>query len=204
MAHAFANHADAAARTLIVCTPAGFERHFARIAAEQAGVAVPDWAMGPLRRSRPSGRRSSARRVMSARRLSPRARKAVLTLHVGVSVALIGVTGSVLIVALRAAGADSAAEAHALYTSAQTLAFALAIPFSLTSLATGIVLGLGTRWGVRHLPLGGGQARAAACDHPHGCARRQAVGAGADRQDRGRPAARARRAGSCRSRVPPT
>lgn len=85
---------------------------------------------------------------MSARRLSPRARKAVLTLHVGVSVALIGITGSVLIVALRAAGADSATEAHALYATAQTLAFALAIPFSLTSLATGIVLGLGTRWGV--------------------------------------------------------
>lgn len=85
---------------------------------------------------------------MSARRLSPRARKAVLTLHVGVSVALIGITGSVLIVALRAARADSATEAHALYATAQTLAFALAIPFSLTSLATGIVLGLGTRWGV--------------------------------------------------------
>jgi hypothetical protein len=48
VAHAFANHGDAGARTLIVCTPAGFERHFARIAAEQAGVAVPDWALGPL------------------------------------------------------------------------------------------------------------------------------------------------------------
>ena len=46
--HTFANHGDAAARMLIVCTPAGFERHFARIAAEQAGVAVPDWALGPL------------------------------------------------------------------------------------------------------------------------------------------------------------
>ena len=141
---------------------------------------------------------------MSSRRLSPRARKAVLALHVGASVALIGVTGSVLIVALRAAGADRASEAHALYTSAQMLAFALAIPFSLTSLATGVVLGLGTRWGVAHLPLGGGQARAAACDHPHRCARRQAFGAGADRPDRGRPAAGAMLAGRCPSRVPPT
>ena len=74
---------------------------------------------------------------MSARRLSPGARKAILTLHVSVSVALIGVTGSVLILALTAAGADGAGDAHALYTSAQTLAFALAIPFSLASLATG-------------------------------------------------------------------
>jgi hypothetical protein len=85
---------------------------------------------------------------MSAKRLSARARKAILTVHVSVSVALIGVTGSVLIVSLRAAGADTSADAHALYTSAQTLAFALAIPFSLTSLATGIALGMGTRWGV--------------------------------------------------------
>jgi hypothetical protein len=85
---------------------------------------------------------------VSSKRLRPGTRKAVLTLHVGVSVALIGVTASVLIVALRGAGADTSADAHALYTSAQTLAFALAIPFSLTSLATGIALGLGTRWGV--------------------------------------------------------
>jgi len=85
---------------------------------------------------------------MTATRLTPRARKAILTLHVSVSVALIGVTGSVLIVALQAGSADRAADAHALYASARTLAFALAIPFSLTSLATGLALGLGTRWGV--------------------------------------------------------
>jgi quercetin dioxygenase-like cupin family protein len=45
--HTFANHGDAEARTLIACTPAGFERYFARIAADQAGVAVPDWALQP-------------------------------------------------------------------------------------------------------------------------------------------------------------
>ena len=36
--HTFANHSGAEARQLIVCTPAGFERYFARIAAEQQGV----------------------------------------------------------------------------------------------------------------------------------------------------------------------
>jgi quercetin dioxygenase-like cupin family protein len=45
--HTFANHSGAEARTLIVCTPAGFERYFARIAAEQQGVDVPDWALQP-------------------------------------------------------------------------------------------------------------------------------------------------------------
>ena len=59
--------------------------------------------------------------VVSPGRLSPRARKAVLTLHVSVSVALIGVTASVLILALTAAGAERAGDAHALYSSAQTL-----------------------------------------------------------------------------------
>jgi quercetin dioxygenase-like cupin family protein len=43
--HALANHSDAPARYLLVCTPAGFERHWARIAAEAAGVEPPQWAL---------------------------------------------------------------------------------------------------------------------------------------------------------------
>jgi quercetin dioxygenase-like cupin family protein len=46
--HAFANRGDAPARFLIACTPAGFERHFARRAAEAEGVAAPAWAMLPI------------------------------------------------------------------------------------------------------------------------------------------------------------
>ena len=46
--HTFANRGDAAARTLIVCTPAGFERYFARIAADQAGIDAPAWARAPI------------------------------------------------------------------------------------------------------------------------------------------------------------
>src|SRR5919106_2489702 len=45
--HALANHADADARYLLVCTPAGLERHFARAAAEAEGVEPPDWALQP-------------------------------------------------------------------------------------------------------------------------------------------------------------
>ncbi len=44
VAHTYANHSDARARALIVCTPAGFERYFARMAAERDGVDPPDWA----------------------------------------------------------------------------------------------------------------------------------------------------------------
>jgi quercetin dioxygenase-like cupin family protein len=43
--HTYANHSDAPARALIVCTPAGFERYFARIAADRDGIEPPDWAL---------------------------------------------------------------------------------------------------------------------------------------------------------------
>ena len=46
--HALANHGDAPARYVLVCTPAGFERHWARIAAEAAGVEPPQWALQPI------------------------------------------------------------------------------------------------------------------------------------------------------------
>ena len=48
VAHTFANRGDAPARILLVCTPAGFERYFARMAAERSGVAPPDWALQPI------------------------------------------------------------------------------------------------------------------------------------------------------------
>ena len=48
VAHALANHSDAPARYLLTCTPAGFERHWARIAAEAAGVEPPQWALQPI------------------------------------------------------------------------------------------------------------------------------------------------------------
>lgn len=43
--HTFANRSGAEARYLLVCTPAGFERYFARMAAEQEGVDPPEWAL---------------------------------------------------------------------------------------------------------------------------------------------------------------
>jgi quercetin dioxygenase-like cupin family protein len=48
VAHTLANHSDAPARYLLICTPAGFERHWARIAAEAAGVEPPQWALQPI------------------------------------------------------------------------------------------------------------------------------------------------------------
>jgi quercetin dioxygenase-like cupin family protein len=46
--HALVNRGRAAARYVLVCTPAGFERHWARRAAESAGVEPPPWALQPI------------------------------------------------------------------------------------------------------------------------------------------------------------
>jgi quercetin dioxygenase-like cupin family protein len=46
--HTLASRGSAPARFVIVCTPAGFEREFARRAAAHAGVDPPPWALGPI------------------------------------------------------------------------------------------------------------------------------------------------------------
>ena len=46
--HTFANLGDAPARQLIICIPAGFERYFARMAAELHGMDPPEWATQPI------------------------------------------------------------------------------------------------------------------------------------------------------------
>jgi quercetin dioxygenase-like cupin family protein len=46
--HTLANQSDADASYLLLCTPSGFERYFARLAAERAGVEPPAWALQPI------------------------------------------------------------------------------------------------------------------------------------------------------------
>ena len=45
--HTFANPSDADARMVLICTPAGFDRYFQRIAAREAGVDPPAEALEP-------------------------------------------------------------------------------------------------------------------------------------------------------------
>ena len=46
--HALTNRSDEPARYVLVCTPAGLERSFARMAAEQAGEEPPEWSLQPI------------------------------------------------------------------------------------------------------------------------------------------------------------
>ena len=48
VAHTLANLSDTAARYVLVRTLAGFERHWARMAAEASGVEPPPWALRPI------------------------------------------------------------------------------------------------------------------------------------------------------------
>src|SRR6476661_386440 len=82
------------------------------------------------------------------RRLRPRTRKLLLTLHVAASVGLLGTDSAVLLLAVEGArGADPAGT----YPAAQLIGSLLLVPLALTALLTGIVLGLLTPWGLlRH------------------------------------------------------
>ncbi len=46
--HTLANRTEAPVRYLLVLTPPGFEREFARRAANEAGVKPPAWALKPI------------------------------------------------------------------------------------------------------------------------------------------------------------
>jgi quercetin dioxygenase-like cupin family protein len=46
--HTLANLAESPARYLLLLTPSGFEREFARRAANETGVKPPDWALQPI------------------------------------------------------------------------------------------------------------------------------------------------------------
>jgi quercetin dioxygenase-like cupin family protein len=46
--HTLANFTETPTRFLLVLTPPGFEREFARRAATQAGIKPPDWALQPI------------------------------------------------------------------------------------------------------------------------------------------------------------
>jgi quercetin dioxygenase-like cupin family protein len=74
VAHTVANLGDAPARYLLLCTPAGFERHFARLAAQATGTDPPSWALAATPPVKTVGRRIGERDdVAAARAIAPAA-----------------------------------------------------------------------------------------------------------------------------------
>jgi hypothetical protein len=84
-------------------------------------------------------------------RLSPTARRAVLTAHIVASVGLLGDSAAVLAINVRAATTGDPVLAASSYELLGMFSVLFGIPLSFASLGTGITLGLGTKWGVlRH------------------------------------------------------
>jgi uncharacterized membrane protein len=80
--------------------------------------------------------------------LSPGARRAVVCVHIVASVGLLGDCAALLATSVRAATTDDPALAAASYELMSLFSMVFGIPLSFASLATGLALGLGTKWGV--------------------------------------------------------
>jgi Predicted integral membrane protein (DUF2269) len=83
---------------------------------------------------------------------SPFLRKLVLTIHIIVSVGLLGDSAGYLAVAIRGAIASDPLIANSSYQMLRMFAFVFGIPLSFAALLTGALLGLGTKWGMFRYP----------------------------------------------------
>jgi hypothetical protein len=84
--------------------------------------------------------------------LSRRARRWVLTAHIIVSVGLLGDSAGFLAIAVRSAMTDDPQLADAGWQMLEMFGMVFGIPLTLASLITGLILGLGSNWGVFRYP----------------------------------------------------
>ena len=84
--------------------------------------------------------------------LSPRTRRTVLTIHIIASVGLLGDVAAVLAVNVRAATTSDPEFAATAYDLLSMFSLIFGIPLSFTALISGVVLGLGSKWGVLRYP----------------------------------------------------
>ena len=84
--------------------------------------------------------------------MKPFLRKLVLTVHIIVSVGLLGDSAGYLAVAIRGAISTDPLLANSSYQILPMFAFVFGIPLSFAALLTGVLLGLGTKWGVFRYP----------------------------------------------------
>lgn len=84
-------------------------------------------------------------------RLGRRARRTLLTVHIVSGVGLLGATAATLLLAVSGTTTDEASFARAVYRLMSLNSAVFGIPLSMLTLVSGVVLGLGTHWGVlRH------------------------------------------------------
>jgi hypothetical protein len=84
--------------------------------------------------------------------LSQRARLALLTAHIIISVGLLGDSAGFLAVAMRISMSDDPRTISELVSLLNMFSLVFGIPLSIGAIITGVALGLGTRWGVFRYP----------------------------------------------------
>src|SRR5918999_2646678 len=83
--------------------------------------------------------------------LSPRLRKVALATHLTVSVGWVGAVGAYIVLDLAATTGHDARAVRAAYLGMDAIARSAIVPLAIASLLTGLVVSLGTRWGLfRH------------------------------------------------------
>ena len=97
-------------------------------------------------------RKTTAATAASAARLSPGVRKLLLTAHVILSVGWFGVVAASLVLALSAATMEDPAATRATYLALDRVIDVLVLPppasLSVAAMLTGLILALGTKWGL--------------------------------------------------------
>jgi hypothetical protein len=111
-------------------------------------------AIDPTTGPRPPGATAPGARPDDTRRavLGRNSRGALLTVHIIVSVGLLGDSAGFLAVAVRREISDDPALIRSAHELLAMFALFFGIPLSFLSLITGVALGLGTRWGVFRYP----------------------------------------------------
>ena len=85
------------------------------------------------------------------RTMSPSLRKFVLALHLTLSVGWVGAVAAYLALDVAAATSEDAQTLRAAYLGMESIARSVIVPLAFASLVTGLVMSLGTKWGVfRH------------------------------------------------------
>lgn len=92
--------------------------------------------------------RSSLAARIAAWRLPPALRKAVLVLHIVIAISWMGVDIALLVLLITARTTDSAILAVSGFSAIRMIVPVAVPPISLGILATGLILGMSTRWGV--------------------------------------------------------
>ena len=84
--------------------------------------------------------------------LPQRLRLAVLTAHIMISVGLLGDSAGFLAVAIRAANTQDPAAVIEQVRVLNMFSMVFGIPLSIGAIVTGVILGLGTKWGIFRYP----------------------------------------------------